>query len=173
MDDRPFDRLTRRLVLGGFTAALGLGTARLPDVAIAKKRKKVKRNAFGCVNVGKFCKNAGQCCSGVCRGKKGKKKCKAHDAGDGCHAGDQTDSCGGTVAIGCMTATGEEDGLCNTTTGTAPYCSSEAFGSFLCTDCSKDVECQELCGPAAACIRCPACSLVDTACVGPSAGACR
>mgnify|MGYP000153176130 CR=1 FL=1 len=178
MDDSRFDAWTRRrlgLRAGGALAALlGLVARPASDVAIARQRRKrrVKRNAFGCVNVGKFCKNDSQCCSGVCRGKKEKKTCRAHHTGAGCRAGDQTDSCGGTGVRRCTTASGEPNGLCNTTTGNAPYCSSEAFGSFRCTACSQDEECQELCGPAAACILCPECSLVDTACVAPSAGDC-
>jgi hypothetical protein len=172
MDANRFDRLTRRFVIGGFAATLGVAAARFPDAAIARKRRRIKRNAFGCVNVGDFCRKSGQCCSGLCRGKRGKQTCRAHDTGDGCRAGDQTDSCGGAGVVRCTTATGEANGLCNTTTGNAPYCSSEAFGSFRCTACTKDAECREHCGPAAACIRCPECSVVDTACVAPSAGAC-
>lgn len=178
MDDARFDAWTRRrfgLATGGALAALlGLVGGPAPDAVSAgkRRRRRVKRNAFGCVNVGKFCKRDDQCCSGVCRGKKGKETCRAHHTGSGCRAGDQTDSCGGPAAIRCTTASGEANGLCNTTTGHAPYCSSEAFGSFQCTECSKDEECQALCGPAAACILCPECSLVDTACVAPSAGDC-
>src|SRR5262245_47150653 len=90
MDPTCFDRLTRALaaaasrrrLLCGF-AVFGLVAGPASDVATAKKRKKkrVKRNAFGCVNVGDFCQNANQCCSGICQGKKGKKRCQAHDAG--------------------------------------------------------------------------------------------
>jgi hypothetical protein len=170
MDAIRFDRLTRRFLLGGFAAALDLGTARFPDVAIAKKRKKVKRNAFGCVNVGKFCKNAGQCCSGICRGRKGGKKCRAHDSGVGCQVGAREEECGGTD-ISCTSATGAP-GVCDTTTGNAAYC----HGSGLtCATCSKDEDCQELCQLATAvCIKCPDCdgSAFQTACVGPSPGDC-
>jgi hypothetical protein len=71
---------SRRDVLRGLVGAgLGLGAARLPAVVAAKKKrkKKVKPNAFGCLNVDAACKNADQCCSGICEGK----KCRAHGIG--------------------------------------------------------------------------------------------
>ena len=166
MDEHQFDRLTRRFVLGGFTAALGLGMERLLDPASARKgkkrKKKVKFNEFGCVNVGNFCKHDDQCCSGICEGKKGKRKCRNHDAGSGCQKGDN--SCVEDLPD-CTTATGiSAQTRCGTTTGNASYCWFDGD----CMNCSKDEECQELCGPAAACIKCPNCSMAfDTACVGP------
>ncbi|MGH2617419.1 MAG: hypothetical protein ACRDJC_19470 [Thermomicrobiales bacterium] len=171
MDDRSFDRLTRRLVLGGFMAALGLGTARLPDGTNARKRKKkLKRNEFGCVNVGRFCKNGGQCCSGICRGKKGKKKCRGHDAGVGCQSGDQGSFCAAGTDKNCITKF-NNFGTCATTTGNAGYC----YGGFDCFACSKDAECLALCGGATACIRCAVgCENEGgTACATPSLGPCN
>ena len=86
MDPRRFDAATRSLAagasrrraLGGLaTALLTVAGGRAPEAMAAKKRRRrVRRNAFGCVNVGGFCRNAGQCCSGICRGKKGKKRCR-------------------------------------------------------------------------------------------------
>ena len=131
-----------------------------------KHKKKVKRNAFGCVDVGKFCKNDGQCCSGICQGKKDKKKCKAHGEST-CQAGQ--DVCGG-LPVPCLTETGES-GACARTTGNAGYC--EADGD--CFACSKDADCVPFCGPQAACLSCPTCIGVNgtqTACVGPSDGGC-
>jgi hypothetical protein len=54
---------------------LGLGAASFPDVLQAKmKRKKLKHNQFGCVEVGNACRgNCANCCSGICQGKKPKK----------------------------------------------------------------------------------------------------
>ncbi len=101
MDDARFDALarapgtTRRHVLGGLLGVGLGGGARSPDAATAeRRRRRVRRNAFGCVSAGEFCKHAGQCCSGVCRGKKGKKRCRAHDTG-GCAAGQRDVNCGG------------------------------------------------------------------------------
>jgi hypothetical protein len=138
IDDLHFDRLRRRFVLGGFAAALGLGAARRPDVASAKKRRKTKpkRNAFGCVDVGGLCKHAGQCCWAICRGKQGKKTCKSHDAGVGCQAGQHEGSCGGTN-LPCTTSTGF-GGLCDTTTGNAASC----VQGFHCMNWRQDADCQ-------------------------------
>lgn len=152
-----FTKRSRRQVLAAL--ALGvLGLSALPDESPAGP---------GCRNVGRKCKKAKQCCSGICKGKKGEKRCRAHDTG-GCQAGAQETGCGGTDT-GCTTSTGHL-GVCDTTTGNAGYCT---FG-FECVACHKDADCRELCGPAAACIRClPECpGTGGTACVGPSAGDC-
>lgn len=125
-----------------------------------RTRRKVKFNAFGCVNVGDFCQTDEQCCSGRCFGRLGASpRCQAHDAGTGCVAGD----CG--TSKECTTAIGES-GSCATTTGNAPYC-YHSFG--FCTACNKDADCTPICGPQAACIQCPSgdevCGI--TLCVGP------
>lgn len=118
----------------------------------------------GCKNVGRKCKRRRQCCSGICRGKRGRKRCKAHDAG-GCRAGQQSEGCGGADTA-CTTSTGNP-GVCETTTGNAGFC---AF-SGDCFPCKKDADCRDVCGPRAACIRCVStCSGVGgTACFGPDA----
>ncbi len=126
-----------------------------------KKKKKIKRNGFGCVNVGNSCKNDGQCCSGICEGKKDKKKCKAHDEST-CQDGQ--DFCLG-VNVPCTTTFGDA-GQCTTTTGEAPYC----FQDGDCFPCSKDKDCEPIFGAGAACIVCVAECLGEnpenTACVG-------
>jgi hypothetical protein len=165
-----FDRWTRTVspVLSrrGLATALGLAATAIPGPAKAKKRKKrkIKRNALGCVNVGNRCKNAGQCCSGICKGKKGKKTCKAHDTG-GCQAGE--DVCAGNV-VECTTSTGDA-GACRRTTGNAGYCA--AGGD--CFPCTKDADCQAVCGLQAACIPiCVGCGPSNTACAAPSGERC-
>ena len=81
---------------------LGLGTPSVVGAAKQRKqhRQKLKRNAFGCVNVGGKCRGKdGNCCSGICDGKKPKKgkkdtsRCAGHDAST-CLAGQ--DTCAGT-----------------------------------------------------------------------------
>lgn len=159
----------RRLVLGLAVGAVGL-TARGPGEVAARKRRKekVRRNAFGCVDVGGFCKNAGQCCSGICEGKKGKQKCRAHDGGTGCRAGLVEDGCGGAVDVECTTSTGQT-GICNTTTGNAGYCIGIG-GVSPTPGCTKDADCRALCGAdAAVCIVCEGAGF----CTGPSAGDCN
>lgn len=178
MDAPDFDHLTRaisiriqRRRLAGLLGmgAAGLGAIGLSDSAEAKKnknkkkKKKVKRNDFDCVDVGKFCKNNGQCCSGICQGKKDKKKCKAHDEST-CQAGQ--DFCLG-VEVSCTTTTGST-GSCAITTGKASYC----FEDGDCFPCSKDSDCVPLLGAGAACIVCTGECLGEnpqsTACVSTS-----
>jgi hypothetical protein len=169
---------SRRLVLGGLIAAgLGLGGVRLPDTAARKKRKnkKLKRNEFGCVEIGENCRGQdAACCSGICQGRKPRKgqkdisRCVAHGAST-CQAGQHIqDVCGGEADVPCATSTGNTGGACSTTTGNAPYCPREAY----CHPCKKDADCQQFCGEDAACILCAGCPEGGTACASPALGLC-
>jgi hypothetical protein len=186
MDGAHFDRLTRsisvdasRRVLLQFAAAM-LGLAPLlPKASVAKKDKKKKKklrfNEFGCVNVGGKCRgNSDNCCSGICQGKKPKKgkkdksRCVGHDEGT-CLPGQTPTSCGGSESIACV-AGGGADGQCFTTTGNAAYCSDEGD----CFPCKKDADCIGVCGAGAACVRCAAaCAETGgTACLGATPNSC-
>jgi hypothetical protein len=155
MDNVRFDRLTLTVstLLTRRTLAGVLGPAALafPHGIDGKKRKKrkkkkVRRNSFGCVNVGGYCKNSGQCCSGICQGKKGKKKCQAHDTG-GCQPGHSTVTCGGEDVL-CPS----EDGVCTTTTGKAAFCFDIKFQ--IAPPCTRDADCEAGWDGAVACILC-------------------
>jgi hypothetical protein len=176
MDFERFDLLTRsvstllsRRVLAG---VLGVAACTFPSVSEAKKherarkKKRVKFNDFGCVNVGNACKNGSQCCSGICQGKRGKKRCRAHDAST-C-AGQ--DSCAGETTM-CTTTDGVA-GACFVTTGNAAHCSA----SGLCFACKTDADCAPICGAGAACIVCedPQCAAlgIETNCAGLFDDAC-
>lgn len=167
MDPYRFDAVTRGLsglasrramVLGLVGAGLGWSGASLPDAVAARKRKRRKRrntrpqvrlNAFGCVDVGGFCQSDAQCCSNRCR----EQTCRAHDDG-GCAAGFQDGSCSDTgTNVGCTTSGGNPEGRCNTTTGNGAFCTA----SGGCYPCTKDIECEAVQGPGAACIRCTKC----------------
>lgn len=173
MDHRRFDDLTSRLAAPlsrrqglGLVAALGLGAGLLAEHADArkhrKKKKKVTLNDFGCVDIGRYCSNGGQCCSGVCSGKRGKKTCQNHNATT-CQNGVAESGCGATVDVTCITSSGAE-GVCDATTGKGAYCA----GDGGCFECKKDADCVPVCGPLAACIPCAGlCPLTGgTGCVG-------
>jgi hypothetical protein len=195
MDASRFDRLVRSLSTGSSrrgllrlaATSLGIGVA-VHVPAVARAKKKIKKNEFGCVNVGNKCRGKdGKCCSGICQGKKPKKdekdksKCQAHDTGTGCVAGQQSPFCrtGEVIAMGlhsegeppgqCTTSTGFA-GVCQTTTGNAPYCARDDE----CFRCTKDTECELVCGPGAVCARCVGCDEEGgTACLGPNPGSCE
>jgi hypothetical protein len=115
----------------------------------------------GCKNVGKKCKKKKDCCSGICKGKKGKKRCKAHDSG-GCQPTAGTSG----QNIACTTSTGEM-GTCFTTTGNAGYCANDGE----CFPCTRDADCRPYCGTQAACVRSDFC--LAGACFGPSGSSCN
>jgi hypothetical protein len=177
---------SRRDVLRGLAGAgFGLATLRQLGAVGAKNRKnrkkkpKLKRNAFGCVDVGGKCQgNDANCCSGICEGKKPKKgkkdtsRCAGHDAGI-CTPGSNTCALAGIAECdpsnsGCH---------CVGTTGNATFCgdTSGVTDGSLCRVCSKDTDCQAEFGPGAACIFLEGlCSIycIDTgrtACVPPCA----
>lgn len=131
-----------------------------PHIAARKKRgkrSKLKRNAFGCVNVGGKCRGKdANCCSGICEGKKRKKgkkdtsRCMAHNVDD-CPAG--ANSC----LEGIIECT---NGFCYHTTGRASFCAAGG----VCFDCKRDTDCEPLTGPGAACGMCSDC-VGDTSCL--------
>lgn len=163
MESTRFDRIARRLSAAGTRrrtlGALALGALGLASIHRSapvsagehphkNKKRKLRRNRFGCVNVGQRCQTNGQCCSGICQGKQGQQRCKGHDSG-GCAAGQKITICGGSDEA-CTTTTGLA-GACQTTTGNAGFCRAED----LIFDCNRDADCQELFGdPAAACVVC-------------------
>lgn len=153
MDAQDFDRVARvaatRLPRRALAGLFGLSSLGVISHAQAKKKhKKVKRNSFGCVNVGKYCKNDGQCCSGICSGKKRKHKCKPHDERT-CQSGQ--DFCH-SVTTPCTTSA-DFEGLCAITTGKASYC----FSDGGCFPCVKDKDCEPTFGTGAACVICADC----------------
>jgi hypothetical protein len=154
-----FDRLThaltagasRRGILHGLASAgLGLMVFKTSVAVEARKKraKKIKRNSFGCVDVGLACRgNSDNCCSGICQGKKPKKgkkdrsRCVAHDAG----------ICLLEPGVCAETYTGCGPlGVCGLTTGKACFC---AAINGLCSVCQKDADCVALgWGLGAACL---------------------
>ena len=183
MDSNRFDDVARALSpllsrrgLVGLLGLAALGTAELTAAKKKRKKKKkkkknnnqkpeVKFNQFGCVNVGDFCENAGQCCSGICTDS----KCQAHDA-QNCQAGNTDLTCSGVnTNVDCIAA-GGGDGLCLTTTGNAGYCAGDREIA-PCVSCSKDADCLSACGPDSACVICANCPDGRT-CAGSAENSC-
>jgi hypothetical protein len=89
--------------------------------------------------VGDPCKNADQCCSGICEGKKGKKKCRAHDVGS-C---DQSRPGYRAEANPYLAACNNGKGVCFRTTAGSNVCAND----FICADCRRDADCEALGSP--------------------------
>jgi hypothetical protein len=159
MDAMSFDQLTRQLLgertrraIFGRLAALSLagplGLWVAHDDADAKKKRKRKRkdkhakpNEFGCLEIGDPCQSEEQCCSGICAGKKGQRKCRAHDTGT-CVQG-MPGLC--TAANPETTRCNNADCSCYRTTAGSNVCSSDDTHDFeVCVDCQRDADCQEL-----------------------------
>jgi hypothetical protein len=159
MDGPQFDRLallvttaqTRRRAVIRLLGGVAAGSVLAPlgfGGAVAKKHKhqkktKIKRNDFGCVNVDNACKNGGQCCSGICAGKKGKKRCQAHNEGgctverNFCVTGSALSLCGPDVP---------DPDICLATSGNAAFCASlKGFITEVnCQLCRTDKDCANL-----------------------------
>ena len=142
-----FHSASRRRVLAGI-AALVATTSILAE-ADAKsrnqKKKKLKRNSFGCVNVGQKCYGKSEaCCSGICEGGKKHGKCVGHNVGS-CGAGDGT--CSESIACG------PNQSRCYQTTGNAGYCGDA--NTCFCAACQKDADCLAMgFPPGSACVLC-------------------
>jgi hypothetical protein len=142
---------SRRDVLRGLAGmGLGLGMARWPSTAETKKKrtrknkkkaKKAKRNAFGCVNVGGFCKNDEQCCSGICDGKKEERKCKAHGTGTCDQEAPGLCTAPNPALLKCNNS---GDCACIRTTAGSNFCYSVRAGAGDCADCQQDADCEAL-----------------------------
>jgi hypothetical protein len=163
---------TRRSLLGALIAGV-----LFPAATPAKKRRKRRRrnkptpNAVGCLDVGVACRgNSGACCSGICLGKKPRRRkkdtsrCAEHNTG-GCLL--ENDSCGLDIP---NTPCGV-NGFCVRTTGSANVCAN--FLEGRCAACRRDEDCQEALGPGAACMLCINGSLCPSTggrlCVPPAA----
>jgi len=169
VDGPRFDRWTRRQFgwAAGGTASALLGLVPLaPRETAARKRKK---NAFGCLSVGKPCRGKdGRCCSGHCQGKKPKKgkkdksRCTAHHTG-ACTAAQ--DACVDAVDTACNPDL--PSAICYRTTGKASFCGNAAIGG--CIACRTDTECEAFGFPTeSACVVCPSCPGGEgTSCISP------
>jgi hypothetical protein len=174
MDASHFDRWTRSLtdassrrgfLRGLIGGTLGVAAARVPSAVAAKKKsKKLKRNEYGCVNVGGKCRGKdANCCSGICQGKKPKKgkkdtsECSAHDVED-CQP--HQDGSGSEAENHCPD---KPAAFCYRTTGNGSFCGFGGAG--MCVDCARDTDCEADFGAGAACV-------ITTYCPNENATAC-
>ena len=142
MESRHFDDLVRGLALPRralLAGALALASSQL-DLASGAGKKRKRRKPK----------------SGICEGKKGKKRCRSHDTG-GCQPGAEPQECSGEeMDVVCTTSAGKQ-GICGTTTGNAGYC----LATGTCFDCRTDADCKAALGgqfgPQLACVRCADC----------------
>jgi hypothetical protein len=168
---RSLTQSRRSLAAGALATVAGLLVG--PGVNTRSKRKKrkpkkPKPNAFGCLEVGDPCKRAGQCCSGICQGRKGKKRCQAH--GVGTCAQDGPDFCSALEVPFCN----ENDPptcVCARTTANSNFCGTP-FPPTACADCQTDGDCEALgFPPGSACVpwRSGTCDLCQTGmtCMAP------
>jgi hypothetical protein len=165
LNDRRFDHVirsltgSRRSFLSGVLAIAG-GWRGVSEGDARKKRKrkpkKPKPNQYGCLEVGDACKNANQCCSGICEGM----KCRAHDTGTCTQQGPEICSIDPPIALTCNN---NASCRCFGTTAGSIVCS--AFLPENCADCRKDADCVALGFPPGS-----ACAPFS---VGPCAGQCE
>ena len=78
MDANRFDALTRTLTAAGSRRRALRGLAAVAVVAVAARlgSGETAANHTGCGHTGTGCRRGGHCCSGVCKGSRGKKTCR-------------------------------------------------------------------------------------------------
>ena len=159
MDSSQFDGFarslagSRRSLVSGILALAATGGALLTRTTGAKKKGRPNKkpkigqpNEFGCLDVGQRCASAAQCCSSVCRGKKGKKTCRAHDTGT-CQQGGAGHCIEQDPSR--LSCNGSSDCACARTTAGSDACVANAPSGFdYCTGCVTDGDCEAVGYPA-------------------------
>jgi hypothetical protein len=111
------------------------------------RRKKRKRptpatpNRFGCLEVNDPCRRHLQCCSGICTGKPGRKRCRAHGAGSCRQA---TPTVCEALSLALARCNNAQDCACTRTTAGSAFCGSFTSGTSDCASCKRDSDCLKL-----------------------------
>lgn len=125
----PSRRTILRSLGGGVSAAL-IGTLGYRQAAAACKKD------------GKKCDKDKDCCSGTCKGKKGKRKCRSEPLAFGCTTDD---------ACNQRPCPDDPDGDCAVTITGKPFC----FRDGQCFDCSSNQDCVDAGQAGGHCVKCP------------------
>jgi len=142
MDGTRFDDMTKRLtetgtrrrLLGGFAGGALAGFLALAAGDEVGAQEAAGRAAERCLREKQACKRGNQCCSGLCKGKRGKKKCR-RAPGQGTCTTDR-DICRVGEPRGICTKGANQCGCLITTRGTA-FCA----GVGVATVCATDADC--------------------------------
>ena len=161
MDAPGFDALTRALVTtgtrrralrAGLVAALGLAGGPLGV-----------QGAAACRARGETCRRGSQCCSGLCRGPRGRKTCRRAPLQGTC-------TIASSVCAGTLTPCGNDNGfdcLCRVTARGTAFCGSLETGA--CIACGSNADCEQARpGSGWVCTRCATCpDTGNRACIAP------
>ncbi|MGH2617341.1 MAG: hypothetical protein ACRDJC_19080, partial [Thermomicrobiales bacterium] len=102
-----------------------------------------------CRHNGARCRSDTKCCSGNCRKKKGKRRCRPTPGARGCTIDTPCDE-----TVPCPGAPDSVDSFCGITLAGKPYCATAAPQE--CADCASHAECEVLLNqPGARCVSCP------------------
>jgi hypothetical protein len=153
MDGESFDAVVQRVSV--MASRRGVLRAGLGALAMTLGVAEARATHFTCRHVGSRCKQASQCCSGICK----RHKCRAHDTGT-CKAGQ--DACVTGLEV-CGAASGV---ICNcfVTTGKASFCGLNGATPSTCT---RDEECVTAKGEGAACVACGDATFCVARCPAP------
>jgi hypothetical protein len=145
MDGESFDAVVQRVaVVASRRGVLRAGVGALAGVALgaigtALGFAEAEATHFTCRHDGSGCKRADQCCSSICTGKRGKKKCRPHGTG----------TCDQQVGGICDVANPAQL-LCNNsttcvcirTTAGSSYCGENNTAVSHCAECQSDADCE-------------------------------
>ncbi len=167
MDADRFDRFVQSFgAARSRRAAIRAVAAGALAASAAVRGRPAAAGAPTCIPNGKRCSVATGtlCCSGICKKKHGKTRCRKAPAAFGCT--NLQDSCNGPD-FGCLG--GPPSGRCFVTAERVPFC-ADVDTAFTCNDCTGDLECVDLFGDGAFCLACPDCAEFGrtTACVRPA-----
>ncbi|CAA9581407.1 MAG: hypothetical protein AVDCRST_MAG59-4814 [uncultured Thermomicrobiales bacterium] len=148
MDQDRFDSLARRLAAGA-TRRDAIQALAVATVGLVAAVPAGTGAAAACREPGAPCRRGGQCCSGLCQGKKGRERCR-RVPGQGictirnnvCRTNDADKSCGGAGLDSCG---------CFVTTAGRSFCALGALSEVV--SCERDRDCAGQFGAGARCVR--------------------
>jgi hypothetical protein len=159
LDDRSFDTLAR--LIGATTRRAAVTALAAGALGLVLGLRDAEAGAAGCLNPGRSCSRGKQCCSGLCKGPKGRKRCRTAPGQSICTIRDDT----------CRTDINRDCGVgplacrCWTTTAGRAFCSES--GSTGVAGCERDADCVAAVGAGAACVRGGGDCAFETICLRP------
>lgn len=159
MDQHRFDALLMRLTKEPRSRRLALRLVVSTVLAGALAGGGARLAAAACKQNGRPCDGGNQCCSGVCRGKRGRKKCRPAPGQGSCTIAKDTCKVGGVVGA-CASGGGEGCACLRRPSGAAFCADLTTIDCLPCAQCPTGTTCVRApfnscstCGHGTLCVR--------------------